>query len=147
MVKLVRQNTLSQEAMIEIVKIRLKELQELLDGKNFKLDICPDSEKYLCEAGYSQEYGARHLNRVIKKEILHPLSELHLMDRIQEGDRVRIRLKDNMKGMGHSSRSSGCLCIVPNHPGRNGQTPIRNSCYDGRSDVDFGLAKGSCLGP
>ncbi|KDQ12177.1 hypothetical protein BOTBODRAFT_189442 [Botryobasidium botryosum FD-172 SS1] len=116
--------TLSTDVMGEIVNIRLKELQERLDRKKLTLDIGDEAKRYLAEAGYSKEYGARPLERKIQSEIVHPLSRLLLEDRVREGESVRVRI---------TLTNGRRLCIVPNH------NAILNSCNDGQRDVDEGL--------
>jgi len=82
---------LSRENIGTIVDIRLKELEKRLEAKKMTLDVEETVKRYLCTSGYSAEYGARPLNRMIQNEILRPLSYLILEDRIREGDTCKVR--------------------------------------------------------
>lgn len=83
--------------------IRLKELNTRLEAQKMTLDVEDTVKRYLCTTGYSAEYGARPLNRMIQKEILKPMSYLILEDRIREGDKCKIRW-DSDQGMVSETR-------------------------------------------
>ncbi|CED84854.1 heat shock protein [Phaffia rhodozyma] len=78
-------NPLSRSDMMSVVDIRLKELEtRLKSNKKIKLDIQPDAKEWLASAGYSPQYGARPLNRVMQSEILFPLSRCVLDGSVRE---------------------------------------------------------------
>ena len=52
--------------------------------------MSPAAEAWVADAGYSAEYGARPLKRLIQASILNPLATLLLEDRIQPGARIFI---------------------------------------------------------
>ncbi|KAF8877454.1 P-loop containing nucleoside triphosphate hydrolase protein [Gymnopilus junonius] len=96
---------LSRKDVLKIVDIRLKEIQERLSERKITFDVDPESKQYLMSAGYSPQYGARPLNRVIQSEILNPLSVLILSGQILDGETVRVRFD------GAHNR----ITLLPNH--------------------------------
>lgn len=99
--------SLSRKDVMRIVDVRLKEIQQRLDGRKMKLDIDSEAKSYLGSAGYSPTYGARPLNRSIQSELLNPLSTLILEEKIRDGEVVRVKFD------GPHNR----LVILPNHEG------------------------------
>ena len=57
-----------------IVDIRLKEIQDRFEenDKHYKLDVSAEAKDFLARNGYSEDMGARPLNRLI------PVSYTHL---------------------------------------------------------------------
>ena len=91
--------------MLKIVDIRLKEVQDRLSERKITFDVDQDAKQYLMSAGYSPQYGARPLNRVIQSEILNPLSVLILSGQVLDGEVVRVRFD------GARNR----VVVLPNH--------------------------------
>jgi ATP-dependent Clp protease ATP-binding subunit ClpB len=81
---------LSRDDMVGIVDIQLRQLQKLLDERKVTLEVDPEAEKWLANAGYDPVYGARPLKRVIQRELQNPLAEKILAGEIREGDTVRV---------------------------------------------------------
>lgn len=78
-------NPLSRADMVSVVEIRLKELEARLKAnKKIRLDVTAEAKDWLASAGYSPQYGARPLNRVIQSEILFPLSRCVLDGSVRE---------------------------------------------------------------
>ncbi|KAG9314354.1 P-loop containing nucleoside triphosphate hydrolase protein [Chiua virens] len=96
---------LSRSNILNIVDIRLKEIQERLADRHIVLDVDAESKHYLVSVGYSPTYGARPLNRTIQSEVLNPLSVMLLSDRVRDGETARVRFD------GPRNR----LIILPNH--------------------------------
>lgn len=91
-----------------IVDLRLSELQHRLakqGGRKLKLDVDEDAKNFLGDAGFSPQFGARPLNRVIQREILNPLSKLILQGSVLDGETVRIE----------ADLPRNRLVVVPNH--------------------------------
>ncbi|KAG8928593.1 hypothetical protein FRC02_006708 [Tulasnella sp. 418] len=77
---------LSRRNMDAIVNNRLKEVQDRLAPKKITLELDESARIYLSRVGYSAEYGARPLNRVIQKQLLQPLSQLLIKELVSEGE-------------------------------------------------------------
>ena len=52
------------------------------------LTLSPECEAYLAEIGYSREFGARNLSRVIEEKIATPLVDEILFGRLSRGGTV-----------------------------------------------------------
>jgi len=85
-------SNLSKEDIAEIVKIQLDKTVKMLKEQGIKLHILPTALDYLVENGYSEEYGARPLKRLIQKEIENKLSEMIIGDEMTSGNEVEIGL-------------------------------------------------------
>ncbi len=71
---------LTRTDLSKIVEIQMKMLQEKLAKQDIDLDWTPQAIDFLADKGYSPDFGARPLKRVIQKEVLNGLS-----DQILEG--------------------------------------------------------------
>ena len=83
-------NPLEKSAIQQIVKIQLKQLNQLLEEKGIKLDITDYAIEYLAKKGFEPQYGARPIKRLVQKEILNGLSKELLKGDIEKGDEVLI---------------------------------------------------------
>ncbi|EJU01980.1 hypothetical protein DACRYDRAFT_22390 [Dacryopinax primogenitus] len=82
--------SLTRQNVLEIVNVRLRELDKRIAPKGMTLDVDEEAKHYLGSIGYSPVYGARPLNRAIQHEILNPLSVLILEGKILDGEPVRV---------------------------------------------------------
>lgn len=87
-------NVLSREAMKDIVDIQIEEVKERLDEKDIELELTNPVRKYLADEGYSPEYGARPLKRVIQTQILTPIANMMVARGIFEGGKVKVSITD-----------------------------------------------------
>ncbi|EPQ60633.1 hypothetical protein GLOTRDRAFT_52989 [Gloeophyllum trabeum ATCC 11539] len=99
--------TLSRKNVLNIVDIRIKEVQDRLVDRKITLDLDDQAKEYLVSVGYSPTYGARPLNRAIQSELLNPLSVMILSERVRDGEIVKVRFDP----------AHNRLAIVPNHEG------------------------------
>ncbi len=83
-----------QEASSICYKI-IDGLRSRLMQRNISLDISPAAMNKLVDEGYSDEYGARPLNRVVQKRIEDRLSDEILAGRILPDERVTVDVKDD----------------------------------------------------
>ena len=72
----------------KIVKIQTGRLFQRLQAQNITLEITPEAEEYLAEAGYDPVYGARPLKRAIQKELETPLARNILEGKFKPGDKI-----------------------------------------------------------
>jgi ATP-dependent Clp protease ATP-binding subunit ClpB len=77
--------------MAKVVDIRLREVeQRLKSSKQIRIEVDDAAREWLAAAGFSPQYGARPLNRVIQREILFPLSRMVLDGSVREKETARI---------------------------------------------------------
>jgi ATP-dependent Clp protease ATP-binding subunit ClpA len=98
-------NRLSKHEIRKIVDIRLQEIQKRLEsnGRNITIESTPAVRDYLGAAGYSPQYGARPLARLIETQVLNRLAVLILRGAIKDGETARV-VMDN-----------GIVKVLPNH--------------------------------
>jgi ATP-dependent Clp protease ATP-binding subunit ClpA len=65
-----------------------------LREKKVTLELTAAARSWLAEKGYSPEFGARPLGRVIQTELKDPLSDELLFGALEKGGRVQVDLGD-----------------------------------------------------
>jgi ATP-dependent Clp protease ATP-binding subunit ClpB len=85
---------LNQQAIKEIVDIQVNQVKERLASKEITLEISPEVNAYLAKEGYSPQYGARPLKRLIQNKILTPVATMIISKGIMKGGVVSITMKD-----------------------------------------------------
>lgn len=88
-------NPLSTEVLRQIVDLQLQIVRERLIKKGIKLEASDEVMNFLAKEGYSQEYGARPLKRMIQSKILNPIAQFVIGRRVESGGLVTVILKDN----------------------------------------------------
>ncbi len=81
-------NPLTQEAIIEIVDIMFKAIQEKLKERDIKVELTQKAKELVAKAGFDPVYGARPLKRALYDLVEDNLAELILSDKVQDGDSV-----------------------------------------------------------
>ena len=75
-------NPLNKEDIGKIIDIELKGLKNRVKEAGFELTITPAAKRFVAEAGFDPSYGARPLERAIRKYIEDPVSEYIISDKI-----------------------------------------------------------------
>ena len=88
-------NSLRKENIRQIVDIQIGLLQKRLDERHIRLMLTDKAKDWFAENGYSPEFGARPLKRLIVREIENPLSIMLLDGEIKDGDTAQIDTDDN----------------------------------------------------
>lgn len=83
-------NKLSEKEITKIVDIQMKGLTEKLSQKGFSLVMSARAKEKLANEGYSTEYGARPLRRLIQRQIEDPLALDLLKGAFVEGDKITV---------------------------------------------------------
>lgn len=81
---------LKKQHMEDILKVQLGYLQTLLDGRKIALEFAPEALRYIADKGYSPEYGARPLKRLIQQEVQNTLADKLLAGEVGDGDVVKV---------------------------------------------------------
>ncbi len=87
-------DVLPMEAIREIVKIQVALVRERLVSKEISLELTDEAYEYLAKEGYSPQYGARPLKRVIQNKILNPIASLIISKGIMKGGIVSVSVKN-----------------------------------------------------
>ena len=85
---------LTREEIKQIVTLELDKIRERLDEHQIELKASDEAQGFLAQEGYSTEFGARHLRRVIQRLVEDPLSEKLLAGEFQTGDVVVADVED-----------------------------------------------------
>ena len=88
-------DTLSRQETAEIVDLELAKIQERLRDQGITLEATLAAKAYLAEEGYSEEFGARNLRRVVQRSIEDQLSEGILSGEFAEGAHIVIDLHED----------------------------------------------------
>lgn len=123
-------NKLSHKAINKIVDIRMKEIEERFEenDKHYKLNVSPEAKEFLAKYGYSEDMGARPLNRLIQNEILNKMAIRILKGQIKDKETVNVVLENNGE--------EGELEVLPNHESNNEDMDIDDAWEDVEDDLD-----------
>jgi ATP-dependent Clp protease ATP-binding subunit ClpC len=88
-------NPLHKTDIEKIVDIQIKLIEARLAERNIKLALSPTARAYLSKEGFSAEFGARPLKRLIQKVILDRLADKIIRGEFKQGGRVKVNFKAN----------------------------------------------------
>jgi ATP-dependent Clp protease ATP-binding subunit ClpC len=83
-------HALSREDIAQIVDLELVKVRERLAECDTEMEVTDAAKELLAEAGYSDEYGARPLKRVIQNRVEDALSDAILECRFDEGGSILV---------------------------------------------------------
>ena len=83
--------SLTPEDTKEITRRLIDRTKKLLVEQGINFDVSPSAVNYLAEKGYSEEYGARPLRRLIQKELDNILSERIIRGDLVKGEKVLVK--------------------------------------------------------
>jgi ATP-dependent Clp protease ATP-binding subunit ClpC len=86
-------NPLDEKVCQRIAHNMLREVGDLLKRRGIELSFSPGVRVLLAKQGFSEEYGARELRRLIKRRIENPLTELILDQDLGAGSHVAVRVR------------------------------------------------------
>ena len=87
-------NPLDQKVCQRIAGNMLREVADLLKRRGIGATFSPQVRVLLAKQGFSEEYGARELRRLIKRHIEDPLTELILDNDLGPGAKVSVRVRN-----------------------------------------------------
>lgn len=93
---------LSTEAITEIVKIQVDGLRKRLEQKEIKLTLSDAVLAHLAKEGYSPQYGARPLKRLIQSKILTPVASLMISKGLAKGGAIHVDMKSGLRSPGEA---------------------------------------------
>ena len=89
---------LPEPVIMMVVDKFISELDVLLAEKKVTIDLTPEAKKWLAEKGYSQQYGARPMSRVIQTELKRALADEILFGRLVNGGHVEVDVEGEGEG-------------------------------------------------
>jgi ATP-dependent Clp protease ATP-binding subunit ClpC len=83
-------NSLTKEDIEKIIEIELKELYNRVSQAGYKLKLSKKIKKFVADAGFDPQYGARPLKRAIQRYIEDPLAEKIISGQVKPGGVVSL---------------------------------------------------------
>jgi len=83
---------ITDKTVTSIFDIHLKGLLKLLEEQNITLTLTPKARETIALRGYNQQYGARPVIGIIRKELRHPLSKMLIAGKIKPGDNIEVNI-------------------------------------------------------
>ncbi|MEA3395966.1 MAG: hypothetical protein U9R05_00705, partial [Chloroflexota bacterium] len=81
-------HALNRDTLRQIVRLEVEKIRARVRANGLDLEITATGQDWLAEHGYSEEYGARPLRRLIQQEVETPLSDALLSGEFRPGDVV-----------------------------------------------------------
>ena len=81
---------LSEEAILRIVDLKIGALNERLVEQGITLALTEKAKRILAKEGYDAHYGARPLERALKRLVENPLARKIVSGEVTEGDHVTV---------------------------------------------------------
>ena len=88
-------NDLSRKVVVDIVRKQLQEFQLQLKEKGVTLDVAEQVFGWLADQGYSVEFGAREIARLIQDRVKNFFVDEVLFGRLVHGGTVHARIEDD----------------------------------------------------
>lgn len=86
-------DTLDEQSVKKIVRMQIKEVQERLQQKEITLKVSAGVINQLTKEGYSPQYGARPIKRLIQSKIMTPIASMMVSKEIMKGGSVAVGVK------------------------------------------------------
>ena len=93
--KIVHFNDLDEKVLAQITQKIIDEINENLKEKKVTVKADMKAKEYLWNKGYSKEFGARNLKRIVQDEISTRLSEEILFGKLKNGGTLHIGFKND----------------------------------------------------
>ena len=85
---------LGRAELEQIVELLLAHVRQLVEGQGMRLEVSEEARKFVANAGYDPQWGARPLKRAIQRLIENPLSRELLGGGFVEGDTIKVDVED-----------------------------------------------------
>jgi ATP-dependent Clp protease ATP-binding subunit ClpB len=86
-------DALTKEDISTIADLQIELVKKRLAPKGINIELDKSAKEYLVKNGYSSEYGARELKRLIQKSILDPLAQKIVGGEIKQGEKLIIKAR------------------------------------------------------
>jgi len=88
-------SSLPMEIVERIVDKQVDELRAQLKEKNVELELREDARRWLADRGFSPQFGARPMARLLQTALKKPLAERILFGDLEKGGRIVLSVKDD----------------------------------------------------
>jgi ATP-dependent Clp protease ATP-binding subunit ClpB len=90
---------LGEGVMGQVVDLRVEALRLRVEERGYRLRLSDEAREYLAREGWSSDYGARPLNRLLRRKVETPLSEMILREHLREGGEALIAVVEGQLGV------------------------------------------------
>ncbi len=84
---------LGRDDISKIVDIQIGLIAKRLQARNIKIDVGEAAREFLIKEGFSAEFGARPLKRLIQKVILDKLADKIVRGELKDGGKIKVNFK------------------------------------------------------
>jgi ATP-dependent Clp protease ATP-binding subunit ClpB len=88
-------NRLTREEMFKIIDIQIKDLVKKLNDKKITISFEKSAKEWLVNEGFSPDYGARPLKRIIQNHIIDELASSILSNKITDEKSIKVSAENN----------------------------------------------------
>jgi ATP-dependent Clp protease ATP-binding subunit ClpA len=88
-------SSLPMDVVERIVDKQVDELRAQLKEKNVEMELLPEARKWLAEHGFSPQFGARPMARLLQTALKKPLAERILFGDLEKGGKVIVGVQDD----------------------------------------------------
>jgi ATP-dependent Clp protease ATP-binding subunit ClpA len=88
-------SSLPMDVVERIVDKQIDELRLQLKEKNVELELLPEARKWLADHGFSPQFGARPMARLLQSALKKPLAERILFGDLEKGGKVILGVQDD----------------------------------------------------
>src|SRR3954451_23811522 len=88
-------SSLPMEVVERIVDKQLDELRAQLKEKNVELELTPEARRWLADRGFSPQFGARPMARLLQTALKKPLAERILFGDLEKGGKIVLDVADD----------------------------------------------------
>ena len=85
---------ITDKTVTAIFDIHMKGLLKLLKEQDITLELTPEARQTIALRGFNQQYGARPILGIIRKELRHPISKMLIAGKVKQGDRIVVSLDE-----------------------------------------------------
>jgi ATP-dependent Clp protease ATP-binding subunit ClpB len=90
---------LTKDNITSIIDLMVRRINDRLVDKEVKIQLTEGAKEYIVDKGYDPVYGARPLNRYLKKHVETLAARMILGGQVKAGDTILIdREEDDLKG-------------------------------------------------
>ena len=82
---------ITEQSVKAIFDIHMKGLHKLLAEQDITLTLTPEARQAIAMRGFNQQYGARPILGIIRKELRHPISKMLIAGKVKPGDNIEVR--------------------------------------------------------
>ncbi len=93
--KVVTFNRLLKEVILKIVDKEIRDFRKQLEPKGVSLEVSDEARNWIADRGYSNEFGARNISRIVQDKIKDFFVDAVLFGALQNGGSARVEVEND----------------------------------------------------